>query len=120
MRAILFLVFIVAQSSSAIECLRAGHPYELVVLEGTVEYHTDPGPPRPFPVILKLTAPICVEGTKIDGTRFRKHLASLKIENFMDLKEGLPTNKRVTLRGQLWRDMFDDDEPVTFGVQDVL
>ena len=125
MRTILLSLCFVAQLAHAVDCFRvvdsASRPR--VVLRGIIEYAPSGSTPGAFQTVLKLTTPICVEGTARDGFHFKK-------ENVNSLVLGIPASligtlrplDRVTLRGEFWGPAVNGGavDDVTFAVRERL
>ena len=145
MRPSLLLLFLVAQLSSAADCyLVVGPPSPpRVVLSGVIEYvpaeppeglevagdaivdfFPYPGPsPAAFQTVLKLSAPVCLEGTARDGFHFKKeHVESIVLGIPANLMGTLRPLDRVRLRGEFWGPAVNGGpvDDVMFAVREIL
>ena len=119
-RALVLLVALIAQCCDAAECLLAQATQPLV-LDGSVEYHREPGKPG-FSILLRLAAPICVQGSRRNGTQFKfENLSTIQLGIPANLNKGLRDGDHVALRGEIWAPAENDPhDSVTFALQEVL
>ncbi len=144
MRPSLILLFLFAQLSSAADCYRvvSSPSPPRVVLSGVIEYQradppeglevkdaianlfSDPGgSPTSFQTVLKLTTPICLEGTARDGFHFKKeHVESIVLGIPANLMGTLLPLDRVTLHGEFWGPAVTGGpvDDVMFAVREIL
>ena len=125
MRTILGLVLLLTQPVLAAECFRVvdSPSRPQIILRGLIEHRPSSANPGAIKTFLKLSAPICIQGTASDGLPFKK-------ENVESIQLGLPNNllgkllplDRVAVRGELWSPALNDEPPdyVIFAVKDVL
>lgn len=123
MRSILFAFLILLSNFSiADECIPVGFD-QSVTLRGVVEkvYEKKPNTRRAFSLILRLPAPVCVQGTRYNGSTFKQtNLKSIRL-GISKLNKGFHDGESVVLRGELWPPT--DNEPteqVTFAIKEVL
>jgi hypothetical protein len=94
-----------------------------VVLRGEIEYAPSGSTSGAFQTVLKLTTPICVEGTARDGFHFkRESVNSLVLGIPVDLMGRLQPLDRVTLRGEFWGPAVNGGavDNVMFAVKELL
>ena len=121
MRALPLLLLLMAPALRAAECLPVGQEYSLV-LRGVVEYRFETlGHVRTFSLFLHLPSPVCVTGTKYDGSSFKQDNLSVIALGIRNLKKSIGDGEAVVLRGAFWGPAINaPHETVTFAVAEVL
>jgi hypothetical protein len=117
--ALALLAALTAPASLAADCmaLRWGSD---VVLRGAVEHRYTEGSPRPT-VVLRLPAPLCVQGFRLDGSPFRHDaITTVRLGLPPTLRE-LRAGERIAVRGELWWPASAEQRvDLTLAVKEVL
>jgi hypothetical protein len=125
MRNVVALLLVLTQSSLAAECLPVADSPSgpQIVLRGVIEYKPVKSAPGTLEIVLKLDAPVCVEGVGRDGLPFKKEDVKTIMLGLPDNLAVLQPHTRVELRGAILDHSFNEkSEPVddlTFVVSEV-